>query len=786
MIGYQTGTYLRSTSSVLIGAESFFGNNGGSGQAAFTALNNTALGYRAGYNATNTADNNILIGYQAADNLTTGNNNIIIGYDIDNITATTDNVLNIGNLIFGNNINGTGTVTSTGNIGIGTSSPSSKLTVAGSGFFGGNLVATGTLTISGTSTLATTTISNLTLAQALVATSGGTGITSITQNQLLIGGAGNTWVQIATSSLGLAAGFSNSAQLAALLSDETGTGLAVFGTSPTFTSSITSPVLYGGAGAGSSLILRSTAGVGTTDVVVIGLGNDGVIQGMKIDNANNSLSLGENAGAAFTLDTTANIAIGFEAGRYASTSVSDFNTYIGYGAGYNNTGQANTLFGQNAGRENRGSYTTIIGKEAGFNNTGSENNLFGLSVGYENRGSNNNFFGSNTGYNNTGNFNEFFGTEAGVNLQATSTVAIGAYALAGGAHTFGATNFQAVNNTAIGYGAGYLSATGASNNILIGYQAADNLTTGNNNIIIGYDINNVTDTADNVLNIGNLIFGTGINGTSTTLSAGNIGIGTTTPSAKLSVDGSFYTTGTSTLATTTVTNVNVARNVSIGTTSESAQLTTTGSVRFATFGAGTLQTDANGNLSVSSDERLKDVEGSYDAGLDEVLGLEPILYRWNKKSGLETASVYAGFSAQNVRDFLPAAVGEDSRGYLTLSDRGILAAVVNSIKEIWTKVTGIETDVTHLKAENAELKARLDALEAEQGSGGAGGNDSNDTHDTDTNNVPNPVPEPLVNPEPESNTDDNQATDSDNQTDTTTNTESESSVENISPVEIVE
>jgi hypothetical protein len=81
-----------------------------------------------------------------------------------------------------------------------------------------------------TGTQATTTITGV-----FNATNGGTGLSTITQNQLLIGGAGNTWTQIATSSLGLSASFSNSSQLAALLSDETGTGNAVFSASPTFT-----------------------------------------------------------------------------------------------------------------------------------------------------------------------------------------------------------------------------------------------------------------------------------------------------------------------------------------------------------------------------------------------------------------------------------------------------------------------------------------------------------------------------------------------------------------------
>ncbi len=149
-------------------------------------------------------------------------------------------------------------------------------------------------------------------------------------------------------------------------------------------------------------------------------------------------------------------------------------------------------------------------------------------------------------------------------------------------------------------------------------------------------------------------------------------------------------------------------NVGIGTTSPSAQLTVDDTVRFASITGGSLETDALGNVTVSSDERLKDILSVYEAGLNEILGLEPIRYRWNEVSGYDQASVYAGFSAQNVEDLIPDAVGEDGRGYKTLSTRPILAAVVNAIQELFAMVTGNTKRI-------AELEARIEALESTQG-----------------------------------------------------------------------
>jgi len=41
---------------------------------------------------------------------------------------------------------------------------------------------------------------------------------------------------------------------------------------------------------------------------------------------------------------------------------------------------------------------------------------------------------------------------------------------------------------------------------------------------------------------------------------------------------------------------------------------------------------------------------------------------------MDTTTAYAGFSAQNVQEAIPEAVGSSSNGYLTLQDRPILAA----------------------------------------------------------------------------------------------------------------
>jgi len=90
-------------------------------------------------------------------------------------------------------------------------------------------------------------------------------------------------------------------------------------------------------------------------------------------------------------------------------------------------------------------------------------------------------------------------------------------------------------------------------------------------------------------------------------------------------------------------------------------------------------------LTGGSDERLKNLCGTYCEGYCVINKLKPIKYDWKDPILNKPGQVQIGFTAQNVQTAIPEAVSENKDGYLGLYDRPIIAALVNTIKELKTE-----------------------------------------------------------------------------------------------------
>ena len=255
-----------------------------------------------------------------------------------------------------------------------------------------------------------------------------------------------------------------------------------------------------------------------------------------------------------------NTALGYEALRYATST--DYNTAVGYQAlrmsssgTANNSGAFNSAFGMQALLSNTtGNYNSAFGYAALQDNTTGERNSalgdyalesnttgnYNSALGYAaldltTTGSYNSALGyAALFFNTTGSNNSALGFYAlYYNNSATNTIAVGYQSARGTA----AYNNQ--GGTYLGYQAGYSAGTGSNYNTLLGYQAGYGITTGAYNIVIGQNVEAPTVAGNQQLNIGNLIYGTGIyNGgsvSSAPVSAGLVGIGTSTPQSLLHV-----------------------------------------------------------------------------------------------------------------------------------------------------------------------------------------------------------------------------------------------------------
>ena len=312
-----------------------------------------------------------------------------------------------------------------------------------------------------------------------------------------------------------------SAQLAGALTDETGTGSAVFATSPTLVTPILGtptsatltnatglPIATGVSGLGTGVATALAVNVGSAGAPVVNGGALGTPSSGTVTNLTGTASINingtvgattANTGAFTTVTTTGTInllTVGRGAGAVATNTAVGAsalaantsglaNAGFGNAVLYNNTsGQQNTAIGHQAIYSNTtGGYNAALGTNALFtNSTGSYNTAHGAYALYSNTtASNNTAVGYQAGYSNTtGLYNTYIGGRgAGYNATGSQNTFVGDYA--GREVTTGGTN------TFIGQGAGYLVTTGGGNTILgmyNGNQGGLDIRTANKYIVL--------------------------------------------------------------------------------------------------------------------------------------------------------------------------------------------------------------------------------------------------------------------------------------------------------------
>ncbi|MFM9105228.1 MAG: tail fiber domain-containing protein [Chloroflexota bacterium] len=330
-----------------------------------------------------------------------------------------------------------------------------------------------------------------------------------------------------------------------------------------------------------------------------------------------SLWLDDTGAEMFRLtgDTLGNVIFGKEAGTSLTTG--DNNVGIGKSAlksdqdGYENVAIGGFTLENNTG----GASNVAIGYYALDTLTDGDKNV---AIGKEA------LYGATTGASNVG-----IGSQAGYAL----TTGLNNVFLGEGA---GIANEDGEANTYIGYYAGENDSYG-SFNTYIGSSAGSNTTDGDYNIAIGAKAYVADDTGSNQLSIGNLIYSTGLDGTETTISTGNIGIGVKAPTEKLEVDGNVKAT----------------------------------------------------NVTVPSDARLKQDIAPVSGALGTVAALRPATYGWKDATRFGTKREY-GLIAQEVAPVVPSVVHGSEEDEFALDYAKLVPVLIGAIQELQARIDGLE------------------------------------------------------------------------------------------------
>ncbi len=381
---------------------------------------------------------------------------------------------------------------------------------------------------------------------------------------------------------------------------------------------------------------------------------------------NNSTGSSNSALGSYSLNSNngknESTAIGFNSMRFAdntaTTSVS-YNTALGAYAlrgsttAANNTGVENTAIGHSTLQLNTsGSSNNALGSQAlRSNTTGTMNNGFG---GFALAGNTTGSYNLGMGYgalsaNTAGFYNSSVGDHAlTANTTGTGNSAIGSQALT--------TNATGYYNSALGYFA--LKLTTGSNNIGVGYNAGSAITTGSNNVYIGSFTGAGSETLSN-----HIIFsdGSGVERIRVT-NTGNMGIGTTTPSYKLDVQG--------------------------------GDINASGSVRAAT-------------VALSSDRRWKRNISPLKNSIKKITQINGVSYDWAIDDYPEkhfTDRKQIGVIAQDVQAVFPELVLEDKQGFLSVNYPALIAPLIEAIKEQELQISANLQMFKTMQGEFEELK----------------------------------------------------------------------------------
>ncbi len=552
-----------------------------------------------------------------------------------------------------------------------------------------------------------------------------------------IGGTGLTSVTLAGGTI------SQTSSQPVYIGKITGTFTPASGTSTSTGLAIQPVINWGGTpGAGSYEALRiavteTSLPTGTKYLIRASAGAAGTTDMFTVENTGLTTITNSSASAKSLVvnnsTSTGNIAE-FQDNGSARVVIEDGGAIKVYSSGSGNP----TVFAIPAG-SGTGVGNITIGEGAGDSMVGdAQNVLIGTNAGTA-------LVGGSVGNTAIG----FNAMDAASGAGVDNNVAVGANALGG--------SLTAGSNVAIGHSAG-IAVTSGSSNVFLGRSAGSTNTTGSSNILIGDSAVASAAGASNELVIGstssfisNAYFngvtsatpvsvvlnaaggsGTDIAGASLTF-AGGKGTGAGDGGSILFQTAPSGSTGTTLGTLATRMTIDSDGLVGIGTTpSYALDVLASGTgviARFNSTNATGCTLADGGTITCTSDERMKKNIEDITYGLETLKELRPVLFNWNYED--DEMSKNLGFIAQDVEALMPKLVATDENGMKALNTTGMIPVIVKSVQEVNLNVEGLvikvaehESRISALEAKVAELQALLGVF------------------------APEPEPTPEVTPEP--------------------------------------
>ena len=202
----------------------------------------------------------------------------------------------------------------------------------------------------------------------------------------------------------------------------------------------------------------------------------------------------------------------------------------------------------------------------------------------------------------------------------------------------------------------------------------------------------------------------------TILSSGNVGIGTTSPTAKLHVSGDVKVTGSSLLGSYVYVNTNdvgiyfgpTSINMHNASNNYSESLIGFSSSSITLYHNTTVQGNilATGAMTFYSMRKLKNVVDERGLSLSELSTIKPTRYTW--KDGRDNRLHFGGI-ADDIQQVLPEVVYTTSDGLLTMDYGNAAFAVASSLIQ---PVVDHEKRIEMLEAENKELRNEIERLKS--------------------------------------------------------------------------